>query len=98
MKRVHRKTSRTAEEKGRLKAIRDKFQAEHPSLDELVTSGDYTEPVKHGVTLDARHIAARLLLKSLFPHILALHSTQCRTFRMTDHRGCFGTAFFPKIQ
>ncbi len=60
MKRAHRKTSRTAEEKERLKAIRDKFQAEHPSLDELVASGDYTEPVKHGVTLDALHIATLL--------------------------------------
>lgn len=60
MKRVHRKTSRTTDEKGRLKAIRDKFHAERPSLDELVESGDYTEPVKHGVTLDALHIAALL--------------------------------------
>jgi DNA-binding XRE family transcriptional regulator len=60
MKRVHRKTSRTPEEKGRLKAVRDTFQAERPSLDELVESGDYTEPVKHGVTLDALHIAALL--------------------------------------
>jgi DNA-binding XRE family transcriptional regulator len=60
MKRVHRKTRRTLEEKGRLKAVRDTFQAERPSLDELVESGDYTEPVKHGVTLDALHIAALL--------------------------------------
>lgn len=60
MKRVHRTTSRTPEEKGRLQAIRDKFQAERPSLDELVASGDYTEPIKHGVTLDALHIAALL--------------------------------------
>ena len=60
MHRVHRKTSRTPEQKGRLKALRDKFQAERPSLDDLVESGDYTEPVKHGVTLDALHIAALL--------------------------------------
>ena len=60
MKRVHRTTSRTPEEKERLKAVRDKFQAERPSLDELVESGDYIEPVKHGVTLDALHIAALL--------------------------------------
>ncbi len=60
MKRVYRKTSRTAEEKRRLKAVRGKFQVERPSLDDLVESGDYTEPVKHGVTLDALHLAALL--------------------------------------
>ena len=60
MKRVHRKTCRTPDEKERLKAIRDTFQAERPPLDDLVASGDYTEPVKHGVTLDALHIAALL--------------------------------------
>ena len=30
------------------------------SLDELVASGEYSEPVKHGVTLDAMHIASLL--------------------------------------
>ncbi len=53
MNRVHRQLDRSPEEKARLKAIRDKFQAERLSLDELVASGEYTEPVKHGVTLDA---------------------------------------------
>jgi DNA-binding XRE family transcriptional regulator len=60
MKRVHRKTHRTPEEKGRLQAVRDTFQAERPSLDALIASGDYTEPVKHGVTLDALRVAALL--------------------------------------
>ena len=48
------------EEKVRLKAIRDQFQTERPSLDELVASGEYSEPGPHGVTLDAMHIAALL--------------------------------------
>lgn len=60
MQRVHRKTRRTPEEQARLKAVRATFQAERPSLDDLVESGDYTAPVKHGVTLDALHIAALL--------------------------------------
>jgi ribosome-binding protein aMBF1 (putative translation factor) len=60
MKRVHRKIDRSSEEKARLKAIRDRFQSERPSLDELVASGEYTEPVKHGVTLDAMQLAAVL--------------------------------------
>ena len=60
MKRVHRKIERLPEDKARLQAIRKKFQAERPSLDALVASGEYSAPVKHGVTLDAMHIAALL--------------------------------------
>ena len=60
MKRVHRKTHRTPEEKEHLQAVRDTFQAERPSLDDLIESGDYTEPVKHGVTLDVLRVAALL--------------------------------------
>jgi DNA-binding XRE family transcriptional regulator len=60
MERSHRKSHRSAEEKVRLQAIREHFQSERPSLDELVDSGDYSEPVRHGVTLDAMHIASLL--------------------------------------
>ena len=59
MKRM-RKMQHSPEEKGRLQAIRNQFQTERPSLDELVTSGEYSEPVPHGVTLDAMHIASLL--------------------------------------
>ena len=48
------------EKKVRLQAIRDHFQIERPSWDELVAPGEYTEPVPHGVTLDAMHIGALL--------------------------------------
>jgi len=41
MERSHRKIHRSAEEKARLQAIREHFQSERPSLDELVDSGDY---------------------------------------------------------
>ena len=59
-KRVQRQINRSSEDKTRLKAIRDRFQTERPSLDELIESGEYTEPVKHGVTLDVMRIAALL--------------------------------------
>ena len=58
MERKHCKIDRSATEKARLQAIRDRFQTERPSFDELVDSGDYSEPVKHGTTLDAMHIAS----------------------------------------
>lgn len=59
MKRM-RKSQHSPEEKVRLQAIRDHFQTERPSLDALVASGDYTEPVPHGVTLDAMQIGSLL--------------------------------------
>ena len=60
MTRTHRKIHHAPEEKARLQAIRDQFQTERPSLDELVVSGEYSEPVQHGMTLDAMHIASLL--------------------------------------
>ena len=59
MKRM-RKIHHSPEEKVRLQAIRDQFQTARPSLDELTASGEYSEPVRHGVTLDAMHIASLL--------------------------------------
>ena len=59
MKRM-RKSYHSPEEKVRLQAIRDHFHTERPSLDELVASGEYAEPVPHGVTLDAMHIGSLL--------------------------------------
>src|SRR5262245_27547797 len=58
MERKHRKIDRSVTAKARLQAIRDRFQTDRPSLDELVDSGEYSEPVKHGTTLDAMHIAS----------------------------------------
>ncbi len=60
MKRVYRKISHSPEEEARLRAIREEFQIQRPSLDELVASGDYTEPVPHREVLDAMHIAGLL--------------------------------------
>ena len=62
MKRIHKSdhSPEKPEKKVRLQAIRDHFQTKRPSLDELVASGEYTEPVPHGVTLDAMHIGSLL--------------------------------------
>ena len=55
-----RKIHHSPEEKVRVQAIRDQFQTARPSLDELTASGEYAEPVPHGVTLDVMHIASLL--------------------------------------
>ena len=60
MERVHRKTQRSPKETARLQTIQDHFQREWSSLDEVVKSEAYSELVKHGVTLDAMHIATLL--------------------------------------
>jgi hypothetical protein len=48
IRRVHRKIERTPEQRAELRAVRDKFQHEKPSLDDLVASGDYEGPFRHG--------------------------------------------------
>ncbi len=45
---VHRKIDRTPEELARLKEVREKFQRERPSLDDLIASGEYDGPFRHG--------------------------------------------------
>ena len=57
MKREHRKIERTAADKSRLQILRDQFQKERPSLEELASSGQYNEPIKHGVVLDAMQVS-----------------------------------------
>lgn len=59
-KRVHRKIERTAEEKRRLKEIRDRFQRERPGPDELLASGDATEFVSQGEYLHLLSLLAAL--------------------------------------
>src|SRR5436305_9591339 len=46
--------ARTAEELARYKAIRERFQQEKPSLEELVSSGEYNEPLPMGEHLSIR--------------------------------------------
>lgn len=47
--RVHRVIDRTPEDRARIAAARDRFQAEKPGLDELVASGEYAGPMPLGV-------------------------------------------------
>src|SRR5438105_952543 len=54
--RIHRKTERTPEEKARLQAIRERFQREKPSLEDLVASGDYDGPVPQEAYLELRRV------------------------------------------
>ena len=46
--------ARTAEDLARYKAIRERFQREKPSLDDLVSSGEYNEPLPLGAYLSIR--------------------------------------------
>ena len=54
------KIERTPEEKARLKAVRERFQRQKPSLDELVASGEYTPPIKQAEYWELMKTAAAL--------------------------------------
>lgn len=58
--RIHRDMEWTAEDRARHKAIREQFQKEKPSLQELVAAGDATAPIPLGL-----HIELRLALQEL---------------------------------
>jgi DNA-binding XRE family transcriptional regulator len=60
-KRIHRKIERNPEQRRRLQGIRDRFQRERPSPEDLLARGDATEFVSLGEYLDLR--AAVLALK-----------------------------------
>jgi transcriptional regulator with XRE-family HTH domain len=47
-KRLHCKIEWTAEDRARHQAIRAEFQAERPTLEQLVASGEYSEPILLG--------------------------------------------------
>jgi ribosome-binding protein aMBF1 (putative translation factor) len=53
-KRIHRKIKRTPEEKKRIEGVRQRFQSERPTPDELLASGEVTEFVPLGEYLDIR--------------------------------------------
>jgi DNA-binding phage protein len=44
----------------RLRKLRNRFQAERPSLDQLVRTGEYSPPVKQGDYLAVLELAAQL--------------------------------------
>src|SRR5215212_10155364 len=52
--RIHRDMKWTPEDRARHKAIREKFQRERPTHQELIESGEYIGPIPHGVYLELR--------------------------------------------
>jgi ribosome-binding protein aMBF1 (putative translation factor) len=50
--RIHRKVERSPEEQARLKAARERFQAESLDLSEMLASGRYEEPTTLGAYLE----------------------------------------------
>jgi len=59
-KRVRTITKPTPAETARLRKLRNRFQAERPSLDQLVRTGEYSPPVKQGDYLAVLELAAQL--------------------------------------
>jgi hypothetical protein len=60
LRRVRQKIERTPEQLAELRAVRDKFQREKPSLDDLVASGEYSGPYRHGDVMAFLSAVARL--------------------------------------
>ena len=50
----------TEEDRARHRAIRERFQRDRPTMEELVQSGEYNEPVTMGEYLDIRQAVAAL--------------------------------------
>lgn len=59
-KRLHCKIDWTAEDRARHRAIRAKFQAERPTLEQLVASGEYGEPILQGAYWELARIMESL--------------------------------------
>jgi hypothetical protein len=57
---LHRKIDWTAEDRARHRAIREKFQRERPTQEELLATGDYVRPWPQGVVLDLLQALADL--------------------------------------
>lgn len=59
--RIHRDMKWSAEDRARHKAIREQFQKERPTPQQLIESGEYLGPISHGVYLSL--LAALIELK-----------------------------------
>lgn len=59
-KRTYRQRVRSSKEVKRDRAIRDRFQAQRPTLDQLIASGDYTHPLQHRQLLSLMEFAAAI--------------------------------------
>jgi DNA-binding XRE family transcriptional regulator len=52
-KSIHKKMNWTAADRARHQAVRAKFQREQPTLEEMITSGEYEGPIPHKFLLEA---------------------------------------------
>jgi DNA-binding Xre family transcriptional regulator len=59
-RRSQRTNRRSAEQVARDREIRAKIQATRPSLQELVDSGEFTEPTRHGEYLSLMELASAM--------------------------------------
>lgn len=59
-KRSPKKTARTPQELARLRKLRDRFQSDRPSLEALLATGDYHEPIPQTELLMMLKLAAEL--------------------------------------
>ena len=57
---IHRRLPWTPEDRRRHQEIRERFQRERPSLEQLVASGEYTPPIPQGVYLEILRLRADL--------------------------------------
>ena len=57
---IHRASTLTPEERQREKELRECFQRERPSLEQLAASGEYTPPIPQGVYLQLLGLLASL--------------------------------------
>ncbi len=58
--RIHRKIERSPAEQRELDEIRERFQRERPSLDDLLATGDARDAVAHGEYLDLQAMLVAL--------------------------------------
>jgi DNA-binding XRE family transcriptional regulator len=59
-KRANKRSPRTPAELARLRALRDQFQRQRPSLADLIATGQYTEPIPQAEYVMMLELAAEL--------------------------------------
>jgi len=57
---IHKKTKRTRKDAARIKALREKYQSERATVEQLLASGDYSEPMPLGAYLKIKALMHRL--------------------------------------
>jgi ribosome-binding protein aMBF1 (putative translation factor) len=60
LRRVHRKIERTPEQLAERHAVRERFQRDRPTLEDLIASGEYEGPHRLGDVMEFRSAVATL--------------------------------------